>query len=91
MLHDVEGEQAPLAQLEKMSFAAQNHVKPARHENYLLKMSFAARNHVKPARHENDFGSLLTKTSKQTLSHCGLEMITPGTISSQGDQSILNT
>ena len=57
----------------------------------LEKMSFAAQNHVKPARHEKNLGSLLTNNSEQTLSHCGLEMITPGTISSQGGQSVLNT
>jgi hypothetical protein len=56
----------------------------------LEKVSFAAQNHVKHARHENNLASLLTNSSEHTLSHCGLEMITPGAISSQGDQSTLN-
>ena len=64
---------------------------PALSELKLENMSFAAHNHVKPARHENNLGSLLTNNSEQTLSHCGLETINPGTISSQGGQIALNT
>jgi hypothetical protein len=57
----------------------------------LENMSFAAQNHVKPARHDKNLAFLLTNNSEQTLSHCGLETITPGTISSQGGQSVLST